>query len=64
VPKATVRAVLVVLLDVDAQNASKLLATDHQQLVKTLPAHGADPPLGKGVGVGRLHRCADHLRAG
>jgi hypothetical protein len=36
VTKATVRVALVVLLDVDAQNASKLLATNHQQLVKTL----------------------------
>jgi len=57
--QAAVRAALVVMLDVPAQNANKLLATYDQQLVKTFSADGTDPPLGDRVGVGRLHRCED-----
>jgi hypothetical protein len=52
------------MLDVASQDADKLLAADDEQLVKTLPADGADPPLGVGVRVGRVHRCTDDLGAG
>jgi hypothetical protein len=51
------------MLDVHSQDASKMLAADDEQLVKTLSAHGTDPPLGVGVRVGRLHRCEDDLGA-
>jgi hypothetical protein len=53
--KAAVRAASVVVLDVAPQNANKLLAADDQQLVQALLADRADPPLGRGVGIGRLH---------
>jgi phenylalanyl-tRNA synthetase alpha chain len=59
VTKAAVRAVLVAILHVPSQDADELLATDDQQLVKTLLTDRADPALSDRVGVGRLHRCAD-----
>jgi hypothetical protein len=64
VAKAAVRAVPVVMLHIDLQHAKKLAAADNQQPVKTLSAHGTDPPFGDGVGVGRLHRCGDDLDPG
>src|SRR4030095_8695683 len=42
---------------------NQLLAADDQQLVEALTADRPDPPLGDGVGVGRLNRCADDLGA-
>ena len=62
--QTAVRAVLVVMLDVAAQNANNLLATHDQQLVKTLPTDRADPAPGDRVGVRRPHRCADDLDTG
>ena len=62
--QAAVRAALVVMLDVPAQNANKLLATYDQQLIKTLSADGTDPPFSDRIGVGRLHQCADDPGAG
>ena len=41
----------------------KVPAAGDQEMVKALPAHGADPALGDGVGVWRLDRCADDLGA-
>ena len=55
--------VAVVVPSVDAQDAMKVPAAGDQELVKALPAHGADPALGDGVGVWRLDRCADDLGA-
>src|SRR5919199_5005175 len=62
--QAAVRAALIVMLDIPSQDVNKLMATDDQQLVKALSAHGTNPPFGDGVGVGRLHRCADYRGAG
>jgi hypothetical protein len=59
-----VRTVPVVVLHIDPQYTSKLPGADDQQLVKTLSGHSTDPPFGDGVGVGRLHRCADDLGTG
>jgi hypothetical protein len=56
-----VRTVLVVVLDVDVQDASKVPAADDQAMVKALLADGPDPTLGDGVGVGRPNRRADDL---
>jgi hypothetical protein len=52
------------MLDIGPQDTDKLLAADDQQLVQALPADRADPALGDGIGVGRLHRCADDLGPG
>jgi hypothetical protein len=54
--KAAVRTVLVVMLHIEPQHTNKLAAADNQQPVKTLSAHGTDPPFGDGVGVRRLNR--------
>jgi hypothetical protein len=43
----------VVVLDVGAQDAKQLPAADDQEVVQALPAYGADPALGDGVGVDR-----------
>jgi hypothetical protein len=51
----------VVVLDVAVQDATKLPTPGDQELVQALPAHGADPALGVGVGVGGLDRCQDAL---
>jgi len=64
VTKAAVRAVPIVVLHIGPQDTNKLPAADDEQLVKTLSAHGTDPPFGNGVGVGRLHRCEDDLGTG
>ena len=53
------RAVPIVVLHIGPQDTNKLPAADDEQLVKTLSAHGTDPPFGNGVGVGRLNRCED-----
>jgi hypothetical protein len=58
-----VGTVAVVVLDVDAQNAKKLPAPGDQEMVQALPAHGADPALGDGVGVRSLDRRQDDLGA-
>jgi hypothetical protein len=51
----------VVVLGVDPQDLLKVASTDHQQPIQALGAHRADPSLGEGVGVGRLHRREYHL---
>jgi hypothetical protein len=48
---------------VDAKDAKQLPAPADQEMVQALPAHGANPALGDGIGVGRLDRCADDLGA-
>jgi hypothetical protein len=53
----------VVVPDVDVQDAKKLLAAGDQEMVHALPAHGTDPALGDGIGVGSLDRRADDLGA-
>jgi hypothetical protein len=61
VTEAAVRATLVVVLDVDAENANKLPAADDQQVVEALPPDRPDPTLGDSIGVGRPNRRADNL---
>ena len=56
------RTVLVVVLDVAAQDANKVLAAEDKQVVEALSADSPDPPLGDSVGVGRSNRGADDLR--
>jgi hypothetical protein len=51
----------VVVLDVDEQDANKLTTPGDQEVVQALLAHGADPALGDGVGVGSLDRRANDL---
>jgi len=46
-----VRALLVEVADVDAENVLELAATEDQEPVETLPAHAADPAFGVGVRV-------------
>ena len=53
----------VVVLDVEVQDANKLPTPSDQEVVQALPAQGADPALGDGVGVGSLDRRADDLGA-
>ena len=62
--EAAVRAVLVVVLDVAAQDVNKVLAADDQEVVQALSADGPDPAFGDGVGVGRPNRRADDLGTG
>jgi hypothetical protein len=53
----------VVVLDVEAQDATKLPPPGDQEVVQALLAHGANPALGDGIGVRSLNRCADDLGA-
>ena len=53
----------VVVLDVAVEDAKEVAAAGDQEMVQALPAHGADPALGNGVGVRCLDRCADDLGA-
>jgi hypothetical protein len=62
--EAAVRAVLIVVLDVTAQDVHKVLAADDQEVVKARSADGPDPAFGDGVGVGRPNRRADDLGTG
>jgi hypothetical protein len=59
-----VRAVLVVVLDVAAQDVNKVRAADDQEVVEALSADGPDPPFGDGVRVGRPNRRAGDLDTG
>jgi hypothetical protein len=61
VTEAAVRTVLVVVLDVAAENANKVPTAEDQQVIQALPADCPDPPLGDRVGVGRTDRGADDL---
>ena len=58
-----VRPVLVVMLDVDAEDLLEVPATHDEQPVQALGTDGAYPALGVGVGVGRLHWRDQHLGA-
>jgi hypothetical protein len=49
----------VVVLDVGAERAFELTATDDRHPVKALAPHGADEALGEGVGLRGFHRCSD-----
>src|SRR5215216_561737 len=53
----------VVVLDVEVQDVKKLPPPGDQEVVQALPAHGANPALGDGIGVRRLNRCEDDLGA-
>jgi hypothetical protein len=53
----------VVVLDIEVQDVKKLPTPGDQKVVQALPAHGANPALGDGIGVRRLDRCADDLGA-
>jgi hypothetical protein len=59
-----VRALLVEVADVDAENVLELAAPEDQQPVETLPAHAADPAFRVGIGVWRLDRvgCVNSVR--
>jgi hypothetical protein len=61
--EAAVRTMAVVVLDIVMEDAKQLPAAADQEMVQALPAHGANPALGDGIGVGRLDRCADDLGA-
>ena len=56
----SVGAVLVVVTDVDMQDALELSAAEDQEPVEALPAHAADPALRVGVRVRRLERRTDY----
>jgi hypothetical protein len=57
-PKATMWPMSVVVLDICAERALELAATEDQHPVKALAPYGADEALGEGVGRRRLNRCA------
>ena len=48
----------------EVQDVKKLPPPGDQEMVQALPAYGANPALGNGVGVRRLNRRADDLGAG
>jgi len=52
----------VVVLDVAVEDAEEVPAPGDQEMVQALPAHGANPALGDGVGVRSLDRRANDLR--
>src|SRR5512132_3048952 len=60
-PECPMRAVTVVVLDVHSEHLLQVPLPHDQQPVEALGAHGADPPLGVGIGVGRLEGCAEDL---
>ena len=53
------RPLLVVVADIDPEDALELAATEDEQLVEALPPHGTDPALDVGVRVRRLYRRPD-----
>jgi hypothetical protein len=59
----SVRAVPVVVLDVDAQGLLEMISSHDQQPVQALGPDGANPPLCVGVRRGCLYRCQDDLGA-
>jgi hypothetical protein len=54
----------VVVLDRVMEDARQLPSAGDQEMVQALPAHGANPALGDGVGVGRRDGCGDDLGTG
>jgi hypothetical protein len=59
--ESAVRAFVVVMLDVGAQDLFEVAAADDQEPVETLVADAADESLRVGVGLWCLHRRVDHL---
>jgi hypothetical protein len=55
---------VVVVPDVAVQDAKEVAAAGDPEMVQAFSAHGADPPLGNGVGVRGLDRRRDDLGAG
>jgi hypothetical protein len=55
------RAMGVVVLDVHPEHLLQVPAARDEQPVQALGADGTNPPLGVGVGVGRLYRRDQHL---
>ena len=51
----------VVVLDIEVQDVKELPPPGDQEVVQALPAYGANPALGDGIGVRRLNRRADDL---
>jgi hypothetical protein len=60
-PERPVRAVFVVVPDLDPQDPLEVAAPEDQQPVQALGADGADPSLGVRVRFGRPHRRHQHL---
>ena len=54
--KPAVRALSVVVPDIDAQDVFEVAAADDQEPIETLVADGADESLRVGVRLRRLHR--------
>jgi hypothetical protein len=50
----------VVMTGVDPKHVLELAPAEDEQAVEALATHAADPTLGVGVRVRRLHGCADH----
>jgi hypothetical protein len=62
-PEGTVGPVLVVVANIDTKDAFEMSATDDQEMVEAIGAHGAHPALGIGVRVRRPYRRLDHADA-
>ena len=58
--KRPVRAMGVVVVDIDEKDLFQVASPDDQEPVEALGAGGARPPLGIGVRVWCLHRRAQH----
>jgi hypothetical protein len=58
--ECAVRALTVVVLDVDPQHVFEVAAADDQEPVETFRSDGADEPLRVRVRPRRLHRRVDH----
>src|SRR5215216_4344500 len=56
-----VRAMPVVVVGIDAQDALEMAPSEDQNPVEAVAAHGSHPALSEGVRVRRLDRCPDHL---
>jgi hypothetical protein len=59
--QGTVRTVDVVMAGVLGQHRLQLPTSEDEHPVQRLPPNRADPPLRRGVRLGRLDRCAQHL---
>jgi hypothetical protein len=55
-----VRPMAVVMVGIGAEDVLELAAAEDEQPIEALAADAADPALGVGVRVRRLHGCADH----
>ena len=60
-PECAVRAVLVVVLDVDPQDLVKVVAPEDQQPVQALGPHRTDPTLRIRIRLGRSDRGHQHF---